>query len=274
MSIFFAAPIDGWPDYNKVTSMPTCSTENALFPATNLITMDPTQVFQSTDATPIINWNFGAQRSFDVVCLVGTNLTDVATMSIQGSNDNVSFTSIQGGATLALAHAVAGQTVQNKSNMLRTNMTLLNLATPQTWQYLRIVPNTQIGGVVQIGRLFVGTKFVPSAGWQYGSQLNFDDMSPRQRTSRGTLVVDCIPGIRTATVKLDFLTKNEMYDFIYEFNYWRGASAEFLACLDVEDTKRLQKNLLYCNIAEGRTISFDSYNTHSSSWMLESIGVG
>jgi hypothetical protein len=44
-----------------------------------------------------------------------------------------------------------------------------------------------------------------------------------------------------------------------------------MACLDDVDTARLQKNLLYCTIAEGRTISFDSFNTHSQSWTLESI---
>jgi hypothetical protein len=63
-------------------------------------------------------------------------------------------------------------------------------------------------------------------------------------------------------------------DFIYEFNYWRGSAREMLACLDVEDTKRLQKNTLYCTISDGRTISFDSYNAHSVSWVLESIGIG
>jgi hypothetical protein len=275
MSILFAAPIDQHPDYNKVTTTPTCSTADANFPAANLLTYDPTMVFTSTIQNPVILWDLGSARAFDVISLVYTNLTDVATLLIEGSPDNITYTTLQVGTTLALAHTVVGQTTQNKSNMLRHNLTLYLPSSPQTYRYIRITPNTQIGGVFpQIGRLFVGTKFVPSTGWQYGSSFSFGDMSKRERTDQGALVLNPLPAIISANVKMDFLTKNEMMDFIYEFNYWRGSAREMLACLDVEDTKRLQKNTLYCTISDGRTISFDSYNAHSVSWVLESIGIG
>lgn len=275
MSIFFAAPIDQHPDYNKVTTTPTCSTADANFPAANLLTTDPTQVFTSTIQNPVIIWDFGSARSFDVISLVYTNLTDAATIFIEGSLDNITYTTLQVNTTLALAHAISGQTTQNKSNMLRHNLTLYLPGTTQTWRYLRITPNTQIGGVFpQIGRLFVGTKWVPSVGWQYGSQLTFNDLSKRERTDRGTLVLDMLPTVTGANVKMDFSSKQEMQDTIYEFNYWRGAAREILACLNVEDVKWLQKNTLYCTITEGRTISFDAYNSHSVGWVLESIGIG
>lgn len=275
MPIFFAAPIDQHPDYNKVTTTPTCSTQNANFPASNLLTMDPTQVFMSTIQNPVILWDLGASYSFDVISLVYTNLTDVATLLIETSPDNVTYTTRYNGP--ALAHVIAGQTTQNKKNMLRVNHTLLNLSSAVTARYIRITPNTQIGGVFPtIGRLFVGTKFVPAYGWQYGSQLTFQDPSPKQRTTRGALVTDPMPAITGANVKLDFSSQTEMYDTIYEFNYWRSGSREILACLETDPAaqKWLQKNLLYCTITEGRTISFDSYNSHSSAWVLESIGVG
>jgi hypothetical protein len=275
MGIFFAAPIDEHPDYNKVTTTPTCSTQDANFPASNLLTMDPTQVFTSTIQNPVILWDLGASYSFDVVSLIYTNLSDTATLLIETSTDNISYTTRYNG--LALAHAISGQTTQNKKNMLRVNHTLLNLSSPVTARYLRITPNTQIAGVFPtIGRLFVGSKFTPANGWQYGSQFTFQDNSPRQRTDRGALVVDAQPVITGANVKLDFSSRQEMYDNIYEFNYWRGGAREILACLETDPTAQqwLQKNLLYCTLTEGRTISFDAYNTHSSAWVLESIGVG
>lgn len=271
MSIFFSAPIDQHPDYAKVTTVPACTTTDPAFPVGNLLTFDPTQVFRSTNASPLIVWNFGSAQTFDVVLLIGTNLIDTSTIIVEGSNNGSTWTSLYNG--LALAHAVAGQTIQNKRNMLRSNDTLLNLGAPVSYQYVRVTP-TVSSGVVSVGRLFVGTKFVPSTGWQYGSQFTFTDISRKDRTDRGTLIVDSIPPIISANVKMDFLNKNEMMDFIWEFNYWRGTAKEFLACLDVEDIPRLQKNLLYCTISEGRTISFDSYNTHSIAWVLESIGVG
>ena len=69
-------------------------------------------------------------------------------------------------------------------------------------------------------------------------------------------------------------TKTEMMDYIWDFNYWRGGARAILACLDTDDTRQLQKNLFYCTISEGRRISYDSYNTHSCTWILESIGAG
>jgi hypothetical protein len=273
MSIFFAAPIDQHPDYAKVTTVPTATNADPNFPIANILTFDPTQVFAATTTSTVITWNFGASVTFDMVSLVYTNLTDAATLLIEGSTNGTAWATLYN--STALAHVVAGQTTQNKINMLRHNSSLLNLATPVSYQYLRLTVNSQVAGLFpSIGRLFVGTKFVPSTGWQYGSQFTFADNSVRQRTDRGTLIVDPQPPIVAANVKLDFLNKNEMYDYVYDFNYWRGAAREFFACLDVEDTKRLQKNILYCTISDGRLISFDSYNTHSVAWMLESIGIG
>lgn len=271
MSIFFAAPIDQHPNYDKVTSVPTSAHALSGFPAANLLTYDPTQVFAANQAVPIILWDFGVAKDFDVISLIHTNLTDAATIRIEASNDGVSYTDLQASGTAALAHIVAGQTVQNRKNMLSRNLTLYNSAVNRNYRFLRITPNSQGGPNPTIGRLFVGKKFVPSTGWQYGSQLGFTDLSKHERTDRSALILDSQPSIRTANVKLDFLSKTEMYDSVWEFNYWRGSGREFLACLDAEDTKYLQKNTLYCTISEGRQISFDAYNTHSSNWTLENI---
>lgn len=273
MSIFFAAPVDQYPNYSRVTSAPTATNVNATYPAANLLTYDPTQVFVATAQTTVITWNMLASIPFDIVSLIYTNLVDTSTLLIEGSLNGTTWTTLYNG--LALAHAIAGQTTQNKKQMLRKNSTLLNLSSPASYQYLKLSVDSAVGGLFpSIGRLFVGSKWVPSTGWQYGSQFNFNDMSNRQRADRGSLHLDPIPPIVSATVKMDFLTKQEMQDYIWEFNYWRGSARELLACLNVEDTKWLQKNLLYCTIADGRVISFDSYNNHSSAWVLESIGVG
>jgi hypothetical protein len=271
MGIFFAAPIDEYPDYDRVTSIPTNVEEKLLYPAANLLTFDPTQVHINADNFMTINWDFGAAKSFDVVSLVHTNFLDTTTWTVSGSLDNVTFTTLRSSAP-ALAHVVAGQTAQNKRFMLKKNHTLLNLAAPVSYRYLRIAVSEALSTFrPSVGRLFVGLKYVPSTGWQYGSTFDFTDLSRRDRTDRGALVVDPqMPNVG-ASVKMDFLTKTEMYDFIWEFNYWRGAAREILACLDVDDIPRMQKNLLYCTISEGRKISFDSYNTHSVVWNLESI---
>ncbi len=272
MSIFFAAPIDEFPDYDKATTTPTSTLVDANFPVANLLTYDPTQDFRSTSTIPVITWDLGGAKEFDVIALISTNLRETATLQIERSSDGTTWTNLQAAGTLALAHSVVGQTTQNKKNMLRKNHTLFNSLTVQTYRYIRLSVNSQVTGLFpSIGRLFVGKKFVPSTGWQYGSNLGMNDLSRRERTDRGALIMDPMVPLPTADVKMEFLNKTEMMDFIYEFNYWRGSAREMLACLDVEDTKYLQKNMLYCTINEGRKISYDAFNTHACTWILESI---
>lgn len=270
MGIFFAAPIDEHPDYDKVTSTPTATNANSNYPIANILTYDPTQVFVSTAQSTVITWNFGSQKTFDVVALIYTNLTDIATWIVEGSNNGSSWTTIQG-STGALAHWITGQTVQNKKNMLRRNLCMWQGST-QTWQYVRVTVDSGSGSILpSIGRLFVGTKFRPATGWQYGSTIDFDDFSQKERTDRGAPVLAPQTPLPVASVKMDFLTQTEMQDTIWEFNYWRGSAKEILACLDDTNIKWLQKNTLYCTISEGRRISFEAFNAHSVTWVLESL---
>lgn len=276
MGIFFAKPVEQdhvWP----VTTSPTASSVNVAFPAANLLTYDPTMVFKSSGTGTTITWDLGRVRRFDIVALVHTNLSILATMSIQASLDNVSWTTLRPSAR-ALAHIVgtpaAGTSESDadiRKSSLLVNHTLYNSPTVREFRYLQITIASGDATIPSIGRLFVGRKFVPSTGWQYGSSFDFMDMSKRDRTDQGALILKHQKPIVVANVKMDFLSKNEMYDFIYDFNYWRGSAREILACLDTDDIPRLQKNILYGTISEGRRVSFDSYNTHSATWIVESM---
>lgn len=278
MSIFFAAPIEQFPKDLAFVTTPTASSPNASFPASNLLTYDPTQVFKSTSHNDQLNWDFGSVREFDVVALLHSNLSYKTSWEIFGSVDGVTYESF--GYTPFSAHLTSipgswvGEANDPRRSILNRNKGVYVSPTVRnTFRYLRI----NIGGDAtldpgfSIGRLFVGKKFAPVTGWQYGSSFSFADTSRKERTDRGALIMEASDTIISASVKMEFLTKAEMYDYIYEFNYWRGSGREFLACLDVEDVPRLQKNLLYCTISEGRTVTFDAFNTHSQTWILESI---
>jgi len=280
MSIFFAAPIEQYPKDLAFVTNPSATNVDANFPAANLRSMDPTQVFKSGGVTTgsVITWDFGSAREYDVVSMLHSSLSYKATWLIEGSLDNISWTVLRSSYPFS-AHLTAvpgswsGEINDPRRSILNRNKSQWVATTVQTHRYLRItiVGDATLDQNFSLGRLFVGKKFVPATGWQYGSSFNFIDPSSRERTGRGTLITESVDVIVSASVKMEFLTKVEMYDSMYEFNYWRGSSREFLACLDVEDTVRLQKNILYCTIAEGRTISFDAFNTHSQTWILESI---
>lgn len=274
MPIFFSAPIDQYPAWNRVTTVPTVASVTSGFPATNLLTMDPTQAYKSAGQTAEIRWDFGQVRTFNVVSLLYTNLPFGSTWTVSTSPDGITYTVIYSGSALA-NQSGSFTSDQVRNSMLLRNASLYDSPSNIVTRYLRVGLDTLNAGILpSIGRLFVGMKYVPSTGWQYGSSYDMQDNSRRERTDRGALIVDVVDPIRVADVKMDFLSKGEMNDFILDFNYWRGASREILACLDTLDVINMQRNIFYANITEGRRVSFDSYNTHSVTWTLESIGVG
>jgi hypothetical protein len=276
MPIFFAAPIEQYPWYGKVATVPTSSTQDASFPVANLLTIDPTQPYKATGTVADIRWDFGSVKTFDVLSLLYTNLPYEATIDISSGTDGITYgTVLYNGPALANKPSSGPVLATVQKGMLLRNATLYNSPTTISTRYLRITVNSNLAGSFpSIGRLFVGTKYVPSTGWQYGSSYEFTDNSKRERTDRGALIVDPYDPIRVANVKMDFLNKTEMNEFIQDFSYWRGSSREILACLDTLDVANMQRNLFYANITEGRRVSFDSYNTHSTTWTLESIGAG
>jgi len=278
MSILFAAPIEQFPRHLEFASSPTCSVADANFPAANLRSMDPTHVLKTTGPVATINWDFGAAREFDVVALLHNSLSYKALWVISASTDGSVYTTLAA-SNPAAAHlesvpgSWSGEINDPRRSVLLRNKSFWVSPTVRTFRYLRILVtgDATLDPTFTAGRLFVGKKFVPSTGWQYGSSIGFQDLSPRERSDRGVLLTDPRDPIITASVKMEFLNKTELMDHIYEFNYWRGSGREFFACLDVEDVARLQKNILYCTITEGRTITFDAFNTHSQTWILESI---
>jgi hypothetical protein len=284
MAVWFAAPVDAYPHYYLQTYEATSGTNiSAAYPVANLFDYDPTKVTRTTAGTTVIVVKVGASTTqpalFDMVSILHSNVSYRATITIEGSNDNSAYTSLVASRpfwanlTGVQSATVTGPTTPTdpRYHSKVRNHSLSVFPTTQSWVYLRFTIADPLVANMTFGRLFVGKRFIPTYGMQYGSAFHFTDYGRSDRTDRGVLSMEPGRNIVSATVKMDFLTKTEMYDYVYEFNHFLGSSREFMACLDDVDTARLQKNLLYCTIAEGRTISFDSFNTHSQSWTLESI---
>ncbi len=232
---------------------------------------------RTTTGSTVITWDFGTAREYDVVSLVYTNTSYAATLVIEASTDGSSWTTLRASAPL-WAHRTtvpgswSGEMNDPRRGALPRNSSFYySKAAVHVHRYLRLtVADPQVANIT-FGRLFVGKAFTPSTGIQYGTSFNFNDTGARERTARGALIMDPGNTIVTVVVKLDFLSTTEMYDYVYEFEYWRGSTREVLVCLDTDDVPRLQKNLLYATLAEGRTISADAFNVYSKSWNVESI---
>jgi hypothetical protein len=274
--VLFAQPIEQYPAHLAFAGLPTMTNVDAAYPASRLVHYDPTSVTRSTATSAVITWDFGSNREFDVVSLLYTNTSYAATLVIEGSLNGTAWTTLRASAPL-WAHRTTvpgswtGESNDPRRGALPRNSSFYLSATVLTYRYIRLTVSDPQTTNMTFGRLFVGRSFQPGTGIQYGSSFSFEGTARAERTDRGALILDAGTSRVNASLKLDFLTKTEMYDFVYEFDFWRGAGREMLACLDTSDVPNLQKNLLYCTISEGRTITFDAFNVHSKTWSLESI---
>jgi hypothetical protein len=280
--IVFAQPIEQFPAHLAFSSVPVFSAGvDAAFPASNLLTYDPTQVARATVNGLTIDWDFGRPRKFNVVSLLSTNVSVRGTLRIEASLNGSSYTVLRptGPFWAHLANIVAsippGAATDedlDPSAAFERNSSFWNTTVTQNYRYLRLViTDPGASAPLTFGRLFVGRSFKPKTSYQYGSALTFDDTAVKDRTDRGAQVLDPGRQITGASVKMDFLSTNEVYDYIYDFNYWRGSARELLCCLDVNTTHRLSKNLLYATISEGRRVTADQFESWSQTWILESI---
>jgi hypothetical protein len=283
MAVWFASPIDAFPHYYaKQFALVSATNADANFPATNLFDYDPTKVFRTTSGSTTVTVNIsnpGGSAFFDVVSLIHTNASYRATWSVETSPDGTNWTMVASSRPLwanltglqPVSITSPTESTDPRRHSLERNHSLWVASALQTATHVRVNVLDPLVTNITLGRLFIGRRFVPTYGMQYGSTFHFTDFSKSERTDRGVQVLEAGKVITAASVKMDFLSKTEMYDYVYEFNRFLGSSRAFLACQDDVDTARLQKNLLYCTIAEGRMISFDSFNTHSTAWTLESI---
>lgn len=276
MAIVFAQPIEQYPQHLAFSTTPTMTNGDALFPASRLANYDPTSVTRTTTGSTVITWDFGLNREFDVVALIYTNTSYGCTLVIDASLNGSTWTTLRASGPLwahrtSVPGSWSGEINDPRWNALPRNSSWFQAATVQTYRYVRLTISDPNVSILTFGRLFVGKSFSPSIGYQYGSAFNFEDTGMRQRTAKGPNLLDYGCTYVSAGIKLDFLTTTEMYDYAYEFNYWRGSSSEMLVCLDTTDVPRLQKNIIYGTISDGRSITSDTYNIYSQTWIVESI---
>jgi hypothetical protein len=277
MAIVFTNPIEQFPVHLAFTTLPVVTNVDAAYPAKNLLTYDPTNVTRTTTGSSVITWDFGMLRNFNVVSLVRCNVSARATLKIEASTDNSNWALLRAVApfwanlTATPAAGPYAEDLDPRRGSLERNSSWYYSATTLNYRYLRLTVADPEVSTMSFGRLFVGRAFVPATGYQYGSRISFDDSGNTDRTDQGALVMQAGRSIVSANVKMDFVSSAEMYDYVYEFNYWRQSARELLVCLDTDTVPRMQKNLLYARLAEGRQVSADNFNAWSQAWTLESI---
>lgn len=201
----------------------TASTENALFPATNIQHDFRTKVFRSTTNSDNILFDLGETSEIDSVILVdnprdGFGITG-ATLQLNGSSD---FT------TPAFSQALSISTIHG--------LAFAEFAT-QEYRYARLVL-TSTAGYCELSKVFLGKKieFASGTGIELGWKYQDDELSITKKNSYGQRFIDVKTRQRKFAWNLSSLNKDELdqvfeiYDLCGETKpfYFRMTSTEII----------------------------------------------
>ena len=129
----------------------TADTETTDYEIENAVNGVPSEVYKATGSTATIIIDLGSQKDFDAIAFINHNFNSGDSVTIKLSNDN--FITIN-------------ETIDISSNINTENMYYL-FDTTKTYQYIKIEISIATGEV-QIGEIFLGTKYVFTRNYMWG----------------------------------------------------------------------------------------------------------
>lgn len=224
----------------------TADSENALFPASNLIDNRRTKVFRSTTSDANIIFDLKSIEAIDSLCIVDNPLTGwgVNTITVE-ANATADFTSPAFTTTLTFSqeHGIG----------------IKELDTAQSYRFWRFVCTGS--SYVELSKVFIGKKIgyspkSPNFNWRYTES----DQSKSQRNRYGQIFTD--KTISKKNIRLDLALNNRSdMDKLFEMFDYVGLNKPFFvrigdgsgSCLLNDDNRfssymRLQRDPEFTNV--------------------------
>lgn len=105
------------------------------------------------------------------------------------------------------------------------------------YRSIRIDIESPTNDYIDIGRLFIGTAFVPSKNYNWGNELEWVDKSEHTRTAAGSLKTKQVKAYRRFTYQLSHLNNEERERLSYDLER-RTKAGDVLICLNPAATGR------------------------------------
>jgi hypothetical protein len=207
---------------------------NASYPLSNLKTRYLSQKTRSSNAlaaSTVINLDLGTAQSIGVIALVGHNLSATATVRIQGASNS--------GMSPTLYDSTA-ETVYSATDYAK-HFTAVNA---RYWR-ISISDTGNTAGYVQLARVFIGWKFMPSVTNDFGETLELESTTVVQTALAGPEYFDERPNRRIWRGQLSWLSNTEAYRMLLVMLRQQDVSREvYLIADDADLTFRDQRNFL------------------------------
>jgi hypothetical protein len=267
-NLILSQPIELYPSHLAATPVIVSATsQNASFPATNLFTYDPYEIYSTNSVTAnTVVIDYGSVREMQAFALLHTNLPYTATWSVEVSPDNSSYTVLVSGQPAwcnlsSIPGSWSGEDNDPRRGYLGyAHSFYMHPTVLTTHRYVRYTTATSSSQVHSLGRLFVGKVFQPTTNYAYGAEIAVIDKSERVDMPRSAPLFNRLGKTLQFTVTLEFATQTEMEEYLYELSYWAANNREVMVCLDPTTVSNRHKRILYGTFDEGLKIIHAGYN--------------
>ena len=247
----------------------TSGNEEALFPVTNLQSMQPSQKWRTQSLVSIFTIvDIGSEKGFDFIALVGTNATDGATWRIRTANTVSALTSspIYDSSTI-VQWPEASLSSLSETPAIHYTSAIVSSA------YVRIdiTDASNSAGYFEAGRLFIAEGWRPTKNISYNWGLKWEDKSLQYETINGNTITTPRGKYRIVNFSLDFLDEDEMYSNAYVIDRLVGTSKDVFVVRDLDSASHLQKQSLQGVMTELPAIVNSNHNIFRKRYKLKEL---
>jgi hypothetical protein len=218
------------------------------FPATNLLTTQPGEVWRSTDLlNSYLELDLASAQDIKAVWLGYTNLTSGATWRIRMADSQYNLTAFPGYDSGDIEVWPDGTTTDwDRVHGLH----FIDGPVEYRWIRIDIEDPTNTDAYIQAGRLIVAETFQPHKNTAWGFGITYQNQVTEMRTMGGASYRAPAPMFRVAEGQLQYMTEPDAYDEFAKLQRLKGSQNPILFVLDPDDEERMQQYTIYGHFGE------------------------
>lgn len=238
----------------------TPNNESTAGPVSNLQTMQPTDVWESTGGTPSLVINLGAVSDFNLVALLATNLGSSDTIRVRSADSESALTAGPTWDSTALAQSYIGD----------EGHAFIWSSGGQANQWVRIDIATA-SDPMYCGRLYIADAYQPSLNYLVSdNEDGYADESLIDLTDGGNMIPTAGTNRQVFSFALKMITEAERH-VVRELNKSRGGSSDVLVIRAPEAASNKADAIYYGLMQMRRVVVQTAFNRHETAYQITAL---
>jgi len=231
----------------------TASSENLLFPVSNIQDSRRSKVFRSTTNSDSIVFDMQETSTIDTIFIVADKRAGFGVSTV-----TVEFNATNTWGAPAYSTAVTFSTIHG--------IGFVELATPIAYRFARVVMASTLG-YCELSKIFIGSSLALTRSINFGWTIKDEELSQKSRNRYNQLFVDVISRQKIINFSMSYLDKNDL-DLINSVLDDRGETKPFYIILGcdtmVNDNRRFSGPVFLDDIPTITNPFFNKYSLTTS----------